>query len=94
MNPADLSIAALITILIGACGSSGSPSPTSAKRVPTVNVFEVAPNQTRQTISHIGSGNFNHYFTGVLGVTEPISEMNLALLQPRFARVDIQLAEW
>lgn len=65
------------------------PSPT-----PFVRKFEVYPDQKRQTIAHIGSGNFIHYFGGVLTATDPHSELNLELLQPKFARVSVELQEW
>jgi hypothetical protein len=57
-------------------------------------VFEVYPDQKRQTISHLSSGNFVHRWGKSTTATEPISNMNIAVLQPRFARVSIELGDW
>ena len=67
--------------------SAGASSPDTA-------VFEVYPDQKRQTISHLSSGNFVHRWGGTINATEPISDKNIAVLQPRFARVSIELADW
>jgi hypothetical protein len=54
----------------------------------------IDPNDIRQTVGQIGGGNFIHYFGGAMSATEPISQMNITLLQPQFARVSIELQEW
>jgi hypothetical protein len=45
-------------------------------------------------VAHIGSGNFIHYFGQTTTATEPISALNLEILQPRFARLAIELDAW
>jgi len=56
--------------------------------------FDVYPYETRQTISHLGSGNFVHRWAPTTSATESVSELNLAQLEPRFARVSIELGDW
>ena len=48
----------------------------------------------QQTVGHIGSGNFIHYFGGTTSPTEAVSLMNIEQLQPLYARVSIELQEW
>jgi len=48
----------------------------------------------QQTVGHIGSGNFIHYFGGTTSPTEAVSQMNIDQLQPEYARVSIELQEW
>jgi len=67
------------------------PPPTLT---PYVAAFDIYPDRPLQTIAHIGSGNFIHFFGGSTLATEPISEFNLATLQPRFARLSIELDAW
>jgi hypothetical protein len=104
MRPAYKTFLFLVILLLSACQNTTptsvptqpAPTPTLPRptRTPYVAVFEVFPEQTRQPIAHIGSGDFIHYFGGTTSATEPISEMNIALLQPRFARVSMELAAW
>jgi len=65
-----------------------------ATQTPFIRQLEIYPDQPRQTINHIASGNFIHYFGDTTTATEAISEMNIKLLQPRFARLAIELDAW
>jgi hypothetical protein len=82
---------ALVAIALIACQSETSVTPATSD---VVSHFQVYPDQTRQTISHLGSGNFNHRFTQTATATEPVSELNIAAFQPRFARVAMDLSIW
>lgn len=77
--------------LLLACGTSTSTPATSTL---DAALFEVFPDRPRQTISHLASGNFNHRFGRSTTDTEPVSELNLATFQPRFARVAMDLGNW
>ncbi len=97
-----LCVCLLILGILSAC-QKASPAPThpspaaAASLAPTENlgrVFTVYPGQYRQTVAHLGSGNFMHYFGGSLTATEPVSALNIRMLQPKFARVRIELPEW
>ena len=68
--------------------------PAAASPPDSAAVFEVYPDQKRQIISHLSSGNFVHRWGNSTNATEPISDMNIAVLQPRFARVSIELGDW
>ena len=81
----------LVVLVLFACGHA---TPASISRPDDVAVFEVYPDQPRQTISHLGSGNFNHRFGQTTTATEPVSELNIAAFQPRFARVAMDLPSW
>jgi hypothetical protein len=70
-------------------GTPVKPSPT-----PFVRIFDIFPDQPRQVIADVGSGNFIHYFGGTFEATEAHSELDFELLQPRYARVSIELQEW
>ncbi len=70
-----------------------SLTPTATPVPVWVNIT-IDQSDKRQTIGQIGGGNFIHYFGGTTSATEPISEMNIAILQPRFARVSMELQEW
>jgi hypothetical protein len=80
----------LAPALLG-CGHATAPS---ASKPDDVAVFTVYPDQPRQTISQIGSGNFNHRFGQSTSATEPVSELNIAVFQPRFARVAMDIGNW
>jgi O-glycosyl hydrolase len=81
----------LVVVPVLACQHK---APATAPPPENAAVFEIYPEQKRQTISHLGSGNFVHRWGNSSNATEPISNMNIALLQPRFARVSIELGDW
>ncbi len=72
---------------------SYTPTP-SPRPSPTPIPVSIKLNDIRQTIRHVGSGNFIHRYSQLETATEPVSKLNLEVLQPRFARVDISLDRW
>ena len=70
-----------------------TPLPTETSFPVRVNI-DINLEDTWQTVDHIGSGNFIHYFGGITSATDPVSRMNIERLQPKYARVSIELQEW
>ena len=96
------STATLVPVLPGPTNTMAADTPTplaaiASTATPTRDmtlVFQVSTQDARQTIEHVGSGAFVHKFGGVLSATDPVSELNLSTLQPRFVRVAMDLANW
>jgi hypothetical protein len=70
-----------------------TPIPTETPIPVWVNI-DIRPDEIQQTIGHIGSGNFIHYFGGTTSSIEAVSMMNIEQLQPQFSRVSMELQEW
>jgi hypothetical protein len=70
-------------------GTVTPPRPT-----PTPIPITIYPQDFRQTIRHVGSGNFIHRYGGVSTALDPVSGLNMEILQPRFARVHMALDTW
>jgi hypothetical protein len=93
-------IISIITILflIGACAPAPiiPPTPTiTPTEIPCAeNCIRINPDRTLQTIADIGSGNFIYQTALTTQTNEPISELNLATLNPRFVRVRMGLEDW
>ncbi|GAP06301.1 hypothetical protein ATHL_01154 [Anaerolinea thermolimosa] len=68
-----------------------SPTPEPTTSLPILSVKVDSP---LQTIREVGGGNFIHRFGGVTGGFDPVSRLNWNTLQPRAARVAIDLDEW
>jgi hypothetical protein len=73
--------------------TTNTPIPTETPFTVRVNI-DIRLDDIQQTVGHIGSGNFIHYFGGITSATEPVSLMNIEQLQPKYARVSIELQEW
>jgi hypothetical protein len=104
-----LFVAMLVLLFLASACSPGKPSSAASPTIslyptttplPTETPFPVRVNieihldDIQQTVGHIGSGNFIHFFGGSTSATEAVSQMNIEQLQPKYARVSIELQEW
>lgn len=70
-----------------------TPSPTPIPVAPPAKIV-VDPSVVGQTIREVGGGNFIHRFGGVTRPLDPVSTMNLEMLQMDVIRVRMDLDEW
>jgi hypothetical protein len=71
-----------------------NPPPPTQTPIPVGVTIKIYADEYQQTIGQIGGGNFIHYFGGSTSATEAVSQMNIDLFQPKYARVAIELQEW
>lgn len=69
------------------------PLPSETPAPIAVNI-DLKPDEYQQTVGQIGGGNFIHYFGGSTSATEDVSQMNIDVFQPKYARLAIELQEW
>jgi hypothetical protein len=71
-----------------------APTPTPTLTPRPYTIIQVYPDQVRQTIRDVGAGNFIHRYGDVKLALDPVSTMNMEVIKPRFARVQIALNDW
>lgn len=68
--------------------------PSSTPEASNGFIIKIDPTQTRQTLRDVGGGNYVHRFGATRTSLEPVSLMNLEMLQPDVIRTRIDLDLW
>jgi O-glycosyl hydrolase len=93
--------------IVSGCYSSSStlipvPSMTASAEeeapqvtpTPFIARINIEPSVKLQTLVDVGGGNFIHRYGGALEGLEPVSQLNIEMLEPNTARVSIDLDQW